>query len=119
MTRCFYFYSHCLHDISKAYNELKDHTVTLELANHSATSYMYDVGSQPVSVHLPLTRYFAGLYLYLERYELEFVSIEFNLISCEKPAPEMIMEPALRTQILIAQVNLKPLSILFFLVNCL
>lgn len=97
-------FRHCLHDLSKAYEVLKSKSTTLELANHSATCYVYDVATQPVSVHLPLTRYFSGLYLHLQAFELDFFSSEFNLT--EKPVPEMIMEPALRTQVLIAQVRI-------------
>lgn len=64
---------------------------------------MYDVASEPVSVHLPLTRFFAGLYVYLEQYGLEFVSPEF--LVPDKPVPEILMEPSLRTQVLLAQVH--------------
>jgi len=89
----------------RTYIELGDSTVTLELANHSATCYLYDVATQPVSVHLPLTRYFAGLYLFLEKFALDFDSHHLSLTGTEKPPPAMLMEAALRTQVLIAQVG--------------
>lgn len=57
-----------------------------------------------MSVHLPLTRFFAGLYVYLEQYGLEFVSGEFQI--ADKPVPEILMEPSLRTQVLVAQVSI-------------
>ncbi|XP_032673468.1 E3 ubiquitin-protein ligase UBR2 [Odontomachus brunneus] len=73
-----------------------------ELADHSATCLQYDVSSQPVSIHLPLSRFLAGLFLHLEKYNLHFQSAEF--ISQTKPTPEQIIEPVLTAQVMISQV---------------
>lgn len=74
-----------------------------ELADHSASCLQYDVSSQPVSIHLPLSRFLAGLHLYLEKFGLNFDSPEFQIFS--KQSPEQIIEPVLRTQVMISQVH--------------
>lgn len=74
-----------------------------ELANHSATCLQYDVASEPVSIHLPLSRFLAGLFLHLEKYNLHFQSPEFN--NPMKPTPEQIIEPVLTAQAMISQVH--------------
>ncbi|XP_012287219.1 E3 ubiquitin-protein ligase UBR2 [Orussus abietinus] len=74
-----------------------------ELGNHSAMCLQYDVASEPVSIHLPLSRFLAGLFLYLERHNLYFQSNEFTTSS--KPTPEQIIEPVLRAQAMISQVH--------------
>ncbi|KAL1110193.1 hypothetical protein AAG570_008270 [Ranatra chinensis] len=74
-----------------------------ELAGHSASCLQYDVASQPVSIHLPLSRFLAGLHLNLEKYGLSFDAKEVQLGS--KPTPEQVIEPVLRTQVMIAQVH--------------
>lgn len=73
-----------------------------ELANHSASCLPYDVSSKPVSIHLPLTRFLAGLHLYLEKYDLHFDKPEFQT---PKPTPVQIIEPVLRAKVMIAQVH--------------
>ncbi|XP_076176131.1 ubr1 ubiquitin ligase [Ptiloglossa arizonensis] len=78
-------------------------TKVRELAHHSATCLQYDVLSQPVSIHLPLSRFFAGLFLHLEKYGLHFQSTEF--IEQIKPTPEQIIEPVLEAQVMISQVH--------------
>lgn len=74
-----------------------------ELANHSATCLQYDVASEPVSIHLPLSRFLAGLFLHLEKYNLHFQSPEFN--NPMKPTPEQIIDPVLTAQAMISQVH--------------
>ncbi|XP_014250464.1 E3 ubiquitin-protein ligase UBR2 [Cimex lectularius] len=74
-----------------------------ELADHSASCLQYDVATQPVSIHLPLSRFLAGLHLHLEKFNLSFDSQEF--VSVTKQTPEQILEPVLRTQVMIAQVH--------------
>ncbi|XP_052865271.1 E3 ubiquitin-protein ligase UBR1 [Anopheles cruzii] len=76
--------------------------VTREVANHGASCLTYDVSSRPVSVHLPLTRFLAGLYLEIERYGLTYDSIAPNCP--ERPTPERIIEPVLCTRTMISQV---------------
>lgn len=82
--------------VSQSVNEVK------ELADHSASVLMYDVLSKDVSVHLPLSRFFAGLYLHLEKFDLTFDTIS---VPSAKPTPEQIIEPVLCTQTMIAQVH--------------
>lgn len=74
-----------------------------ELADHSASCLQYDVSSQPVSIHLPLSRFLAGLHLHLEKFGLNFDSTEFQIQT--KQTPEQIIEPVLRTQVMVAQVH--------------
>lgn len=74
-----------------------------ELANHSATCIDYDVSSQPVSIHLPLSRLVSGLHLLLDRFDLTFDSTEFLIKN--KPTPEQLIELPLRTKVMIAQVH--------------
>lgn len=74
-----------------------------ELADHSATCLQYDVSSEPVSIHLPLSRFLAGLFPYLEMHDLHFQCAEF--INHTKPTLEQIIEPVLATQVMIAQVH--------------
>ncbi|CAK9818916.1 E3 ubiquitin-protein ligase UBR2 [Anthophora plagiata] len=74
-----------------------------ELADHSATCLQYDVSSEPVSIHLPLSRFLAGLFPYLEMHGLHFQYIEFT--NHTNPTLEQIIEPVLATQVMIAQVH--------------
>ncbi|CAL7936397.1 unnamed protein product [Xylocopa violacea] len=76
---------------------------TRELADHSATCFQYDVSSEPVSIHLPLSRFLAGLFPYLEMHDLHFQCAEFS--NHTKPTLEQIIEPVLATQVMIAQVH--------------
>lgn len=82
--------------LAQTVNEVK------ELADHSTSSLMYDVSSKHVSIHLPLSRFFAGLYLHMEKFDLSFDTISGNF---SKPTPEQIIEPVLCTQTMIAQVH--------------
>lgn len=77
-------------------------TEVKELADHSALCLMYDVSSKHVSIHLPLTRFFAGLYLHLEKFNLTFDTISTTMT---KPTPEQIIEPVLCTLTMVAQVH--------------
>ncbi|KAL0272834.1 UNVERIFIED_CONTAM: hypothetical protein PYX00_005659 [Menopon gallinae] len=81
----------------------ENQTAVRELADHSATCIQYDVATKPVSIHLQVSRFLAGLYLHLEKYGLSFDSPEFQFPA--KPSPEQIIEPVLRTQVMIAQVH--------------
>lgn len=74
-----------------------------ELADHSTSCLHYDISTQKVSIHQPLTRFYAGLHLYLEKYNLAFDSSEFHGLN--KPTPVELIEPVLRTQVLVAQVH--------------
>lgn len=77
-------------------------TEVKELADHSASVLMYDVSSKPVSIHLPLSRFFAGLYLHLSKFDLTFDNIPSAV---SKPSPVQIIEPVLCTLTMVAQVH--------------
>lgn len=78
-------------------------SVVCELANHSATCLQYDVATEPVSIHLPLSRFLAGLFLHLEKHNLFYQSPEMNIQA--RPTPEQIIEPVLMAQVMISQVH--------------
>lgn len=82
--------------VSQAVIEVK------ELADHSASCLMYDVSARMVSVHLPLSRFFAGLYLHLAKYNVPFDTLSRGM---QRPTPEQLIEPVLCTQTMIAQVH--------------
>lgn len=71
------------------------------VAGHIANCMIYDVATKPVSIHLPLSRFFAGIYLHLGQHGLNFDVIT----SSSKRTPEEIMEPILCTQVMMAQVS--------------
>lgn len=81
--------------VGQAANEVK------ELADHSANCLMYDVSAKPVSIHLPLTRFLAGLYIHFEKFGLTFDNVS---TTNDKPTPEEIIEPVLCTRTMISQV---------------
>ena len=62
----------------------------------------YDVTTAPVSLHLPLSRLIAGLSLKLWKFNLNYNSVDFAVPG--KPTPEELMEPVLRTHVMISQV---------------
>lgn len=78
--------------------DTRTHQVTV--ADHTATCLIYDVSSKPVSIHLPLSRFFAGIYLHLAKFGMDFHS--GNTI---KRTPEELLLPVLCTQVMIAQVR--------------
>lgn len=77
--------------------------VGIELANHSASCIQYDVSKMPVTIHLPLVRFIAGLFLYFEKFNLSYESPQFLIDNIEKPSPEQLMELSLRTLVMLAQ----------------
>lgn len=77
-------------------------TVVRELIDHKVTCIDYDVSIEPVSIHLPLSRFLAGLHLYLNHYGLSF---EHSELQTAKQSPEQIIEPVLRALVLISQVH--------------
>lgn len=76
--------------------------VVKELMGYTVTCIDYDVSVEPVSIHLPLSRFLAGLHLYLDRYDLNF---EHSELQTTKQSPEQIIEPVLRALVLISQVH--------------
>lgn len=73
-----------------------------EVADHSVSCYMYDVSTKPVSIHLPLTRFFAGIHVHLD--SMDFTSECFPA-QIVKPSYKQIIEPVLCTLTMIAQVH--------------
>ncbi|XP_053678473.1 E3 ubiquitin-protein ligase UBR1 [Anopheles nili] len=77
--------------------------VVCEVADHSASCLTYEVRSKPVSVHLPLTRFLAGLYTEIEKYGLAFDTIASSVV--DRPTPEQIIEPVLCARTMMSQVH--------------
>ena len=73
------------------------------IGGHTSTCVDYQVASKPVSMHQPLTRLLAGLSLHMEKFGLDWDANEFDIL--EKPTPIEMIEPSLRTSVLIAQVQ--------------
>ncbi|KAI5739939.1 hypothetical protein M8J77_025327 [Diaphorina citri] len=78
-----------------------------EVGDHSVACLHYDVSTQPVSIHLPLSRFLAGLYIHLDKFNLSFYSRELLSDNCffSRLTPEQLIEPVLRTQVMISQVH--------------
>lgn len=62
-----------------------------ELGNQTASVIPYDVSSQPVSIHQPLSRFLAGLHLLLHRHGLSYHSRELARADKPKPKPEELI----------------------------
>ena len=77
--------------------------VPVSLLNSSQLCYDFDVSSQPVSVHLPLSRMISGLLLAVPKYEIPWDNVGMALDT--KSTVLHLMEAPLRLQVLIAQVN--------------
>ncbi|XP_068139825.1 E3 ubiquitin-protein ligase UBR1 isoform X2 [Drosophila tropicalis] len=75
------------------------------VADHSANCLMYDVAIRPVSIHLPLSRFYAGIYLHLGAHDMSYDSLlAENEVLFTKLTPREIIEPVLCTHAMIAQV---------------
>ena len=77
-------------------------TFSASLLECTQSCYEFDVSSQPVSVHLPLSRMISGLLLALPKHGLLWDCSELDLET--KPSLLQLMETPLRLQVLIAQV---------------
>ncbi|XP_054719736.1 E3 ubiquitin-protein ligase UBR2-like [Uloborus diversus] len=77
--------------------------VGVELANHSASCIEYNVATEPVTIHLPLVRFIAGLFLHFEKFNLSYEGPQFVMENVERPSPEQLMELPLRTLVMLAQ----------------
>ncbi|KAF4531742.1 hypothetical protein B566_EDAN015187, partial [Ephemera danica] len=73
------------------------------VAGHSYECLQYDVSRKYVSIHIPLTRLLAALHLHLQKFNLDFNSSDLKYNT--RPRIDQILEPALRQQVLIAQVH--------------
>lgn len=90
-------------------------TEVQEIADHSVSCLPYDVSTKPVSIHLPLTRFLAGLHLHLEKHGLSFDSPELQTTA--RPSPEEIVEPVFRAQAMIAQVHAGNYLFFYYILN--
>ncbi|XP_017004407.2 E3 ubiquitin-protein ligase UBR1 isoform X2 [Drosophila takahashii] len=80
-------------------------TETRSVAGHVANCLMYDVSVKPVSIHLPLSRFYAGIYLHLGAHEMTYDSLQTETEALSiKLTPREIIEPVLCTHAMIAQV---------------
>ncbi|ELT88826.1 hypothetical protein CAPTEDRAFT_153753, partial [Capitella teleta] len=71
-------------------------------AHHYTQSVVkYDVASQPVYIHLPITRLFAGLLPFLSKLNLNLQ----ELLQKSNAKLNVLIEPSLRAQVLAAQVH--------------
>lgn len=68
-----------------------------ELGNQSASVIPYDVSTEPVSIHRPLSRFIAGLHLQLHRHGLSYHSREFDRPDKPKPTPEQLIGESTQT----------------------
>lgn len=71
------------------------------LLGYAQSCYEFDVATQPVSVHLPLSRLISGLLLALPKHGLSWDCSEMVLDA--KPTLLQLMESPLRLQVLMAQ----------------
>lgn len=78
-----------------------------EAAGHTVSCIDYDVSKSAVSLHIPLTRLAVALASYLPKYDLNYGSPEFPIK--EKPSLKELIEPSLRTLVMVAQVSASPL----------
>uniref|UniRef100_T1GET4 E3 ubiquitin-protein ligase n=1 Tax=Megaselia scalaris TaxID=36166 RepID=T1GET4_MEGSC len=76
-----------------------------KLAGHVARCNIYDVASKPVSIHLPVSRMFAGLYVLLGKFGLCYDNAPFTSTLNINRLSEEIIEPILCTQTMCAQVQ--------------
>lgn len=67
-----------------------------ELGNQSASVFSYNVSTQPVSLHQPLSRYIAGLHLRLHQHNLSYHSEELDIPDKSKPTPEELIGKCIR-----------------------
>ncbi|KAH8250617.1 hypothetical protein KR038_002648 [Drosophila bunnanda] len=75
------------------------------VAGHVANCLMYDVSSKPVSIHLPLSRFYSGIYLHLGTHDMTYDSLQTETEGLNiKLTPREIIEPVLCTHAMIAQV---------------
>ncbi|XP_017056178.1 E3 ubiquitin-protein ligase UBR1 isoform X2 [Drosophila ficusphila] len=80
-------------------------TEARSVAGHVASCLMYDVSVKPVSIHLPLSRFYAGIYLHLGAHGMTYDLLQSEMEGLAgKLTPREIIEPVLCTHAMIAQV---------------
>ncbi|XP_063428523.1 E3 ubiquitin-protein ligase UBR2-like isoform X1 [Mytilus trossulus] len=70
------------------------------VCGHKVRCLKYDVSTQPVSIHLPLSRILAGLFLHFGKLGIAWNSHEVNIEHLDMAE---IIEPPLRVQVMVAQ----------------
>ncbi|XP_070132673.1 E3 ubiquitin-protein ligase UBR1 isoform X3 [Drosophila bipectinata] len=75
------------------------------VAGHVANCLVYDVSSSSVSIHLPLSRFYAGIYLHLGDHDMTYDGLQAETEALQRKfTPREIIEPVLCTHAMIAQV---------------
>ncbi|XP_053394416.1 E3 ubiquitin-protein ligase UBR2-like isoform X2 [Mercenaria mercenaria] len=74
----------------------------VSVSEWNASCIKYDVSSQPISIHLPVTRLLAGLHSFLGQHGLYFESPDCSLV---RPDPAELIELPLRVEVMVAQSN--------------
>ncbi|XP_033110450.1 E3 ubiquitin-protein ligase UBR2-like [Anneissia japonica] len=72
-----------------------------QVSGHNVLCIEYDISTQPVSIHIPITRFLAGLYIHLGKYNLNYY--KEGLLPMGSLNPMELMEGPLRIQVLKAQ----------------
>ncbi|XP_064624216.1 E3 ubiquitin-protein ligase UBR2-like isoform X2 [Lineus longissimus] len=94
-------YNKCLRTLSQCRDQLDQYKREMvNVGGHEANVIRYDVSTQPVSIHLPVSRLLTGLHLCLEKFGMTFFSPEMNQ---SELSPVDLIEPPLRTLVMIAQ----------------
>ncbi|XP_078001009.1 E3 ubiquitin-protein ligase UBR2-like [Glandiceps talaboti] len=78
-------------------------TAKRKIAGHESNCVVYDVATQPVSVHLPISRFLTGLHVHLQKHRVSYYSEGF--LPNQPLSPSEMLEEPLRTQVMIAQVQ--------------
>ncbi|CAL8067972.1 unnamed protein product [Orchesella dallaii] len=76
-----------------------------EFGGFAATCVDFDVVSDPVSFHLPLSRFVTGLILLMQQHKIKKGSFPLSILDLDDNVSQMILEPGLRALVLEAQVN--------------
>lgn len=99
-------YNHLLEQISDCENKDPLFKYKLDKVSINDQEYnliKYDVSSEIVSIHAPLTRVLAALHTRLALHSLDFS--KFPLIESNKISVNSLIEPSLRAQVLVSQSN--------------
>ncbi|CAF0746585.1 unnamed protein product [Didymodactylos carnosus] len=89
-------------DISHMIKKDASPIVKISVHDHKIECYSYDVQKDPISVHIPVARLLAAIYIHLQRYTDPTATFH-NLCQQYKIYPCFFYEEALRIQVLSAQ----------------
>ncbi|XP_078350500.1 E3 ubiquitin-protein ligase UBR2-like [Oculina patagonica] len=76
----------------------------VQVSGRSLRLFRYDVSSAPISVHLPVSRFLAGLLLFCDKFQLSFWDL-FGFETQDDRLKLFLMEYPLRTLAMVAQVQ--------------